>query len=453
MPKYTYQVVILFFTIFVPLIVPMAVAQPKTVDAIAVWSHKNADYDIYYSIWDDTAMTWSTPDSIDPLWFAANGGNDTFPDIAFDGKGSAIVVWSHSIWPQARIYYSKWDGATQTWSSPTPIPGQTMDYNVNPAIALNNVEEGICIWQRKTDLLYSLWNGITWSSPALIHSGIVGVGWEAEFGTKQPDIAFDSYDYAMAVWTDGPEGKVYYSRWNRSSWSSSLVISGCLPRISGDESRKGISPDLLGNMMLVYEQNLTIYRQPSTVYHSLWNGTTWTLTVPLVPSNITGNFNPAIAYDKANYPVAVWPKHDGGMKCDIWFSTFWMPPTTGQGGLFATSTTGVSGMVDTNYEWWPAIAFLNSGKAMIVYSVSMNYVEGEIYYSLWDPSTMSWSMSTKIVSAGLAGDDGVYNAPAIASNIGSPKIPIPESPSFMLLLLMFVSLSSAIVFMRRRFAQ
>lgn len=425
-----------------------------TVDAIAIWPHyTGTEYDIYYSIWDDTLGVWWTltggagtaraiPDSPPAIPLA---GRDFFPAIAFDWNNNAMAVWSNDGIGIFRVYYSRWNGIA--WSLPAQIPNQPSGENVNPAVALKTNGQGVCIWANGKQIYYSIWDGTAWSVPASIAP--TWTGWTLNAEYKQPEIAFDMEGRAIAVWTDGDYKQIYYSCWSPlPGWTTPAMIPGCPVRGSplvDDEYRKGISSDQKLNMITVFTENCTT---PGTIYYSQWNGTAWSVAAPLAPP-VTGYsyyWNPAVAFDLYDNATAVWIytnflgwRYDWEVVSSRWNGSVWTPPST------------VANVPDYK-EWWPAIAFLKSGKAMTVFSAADTTTwTGEVYYTMWDPGTGLWTPANTIVTGGFAGDDKPYNAPAIASNSGSPTLsPIPEFPTWQLFMLGLLLIAAVMVLSKRR---
>lgn len=426
------------------------------VDAIAIWPHyTGTEYDIYYSIWDDAQGVWWTltggigtaqpiPDSPPAT---PPTGDDFFPAIAFDWNNNAMAIWSNNGTGVFSVYYSRWDGTA--WSLPSPIPNQPSGDNVNPAVALQINGQGLCIWVNGKQIYYSRWDGTTWSLPASIAP--LWPGWTVEGENKQPEIAFDMENRAIAVWTDDEHYRIYYSQWSYwAGWTTPTMIPGCpirriAPQVTWDEYRKGISPDRKFNMITVFTESCTASR---AIYYSKWNGTTWSVAsglAPPVPVN-SSYWNPAVAFDFNNNATAVWMYTE-------YFPTppyyEWVVVSSRWNGTWALQATVVN--IPNYKEWWPAIAFLKSGKAITVFSAADTATwTGEVYYTMWNPGTGLWTTADTVVAGGFPGDDKAYNAPAIASNSGSPTLSVPESPAWPTLMLGLLLIAMLMVLLKRR---
>ena len=227
------------------------------------------------------------------------------------------------------------------------------------------------------------------------------------------------------------------------------MIPGCPTRgttVVDDEYRKGISSDRKLYMITIFTESCT---GPKTIYYSQWNRTAWSVASPLSPS-VPVNcsyWNPAVAFDLYDNATAAWiyteyfptpPYYEWAVVSSRWNGT-WAMPTT------------VANIL--NYkEWWPATAFLKSGKAMTVFSAADTTTwTGEVYYTRWDPTTGLWTLANTVVTGGFPGDDKPYNAPAIASNSGSPTLsPIPEFPTWPLFMLGLLLTAAVMALLKRR---
>ena len=148
-----------------------------SVDAIAVYSKNTntGDTDIYYSFYGhnpkipkpvDTLLTWK--------WWTLNGedvpsakipnfivGNDSRPSIAFSREGFAVAVWDNI----------KQVGTVPCGDPPFPDP----------------------IY--KSDILFSVWNGISWSDAAIVIEGA------NDIHLIDPSIAIDNNGNGIVTYT------------------------------------------------------------------------------------------------------------------------------------------------------------------------------------------------------------------------------------------------------------
>lgn len=395
------------------------------VDAIAVWQHGEIGaHDIWYSIWDDTNSEWWIPSSVQASPIAELAGNDVDPNIAFDGQGNAIAVWSHGTGDASSgydIWFSRWSGAY--WTPPTEVASLTGD-DTDPAVAFDTNGWAITIWVHNgTYIYYSLCDGTNWIGSA---QAIVPDWPSLPFlkGSSLPEIAFTSKktngytsNKAVAIWTQSiayPEvpplliSRIYYAIWDGTGWSPSPVeeISGQVYDAAKDGRpaifRSGISSDNLNNAVAVWATD-SITRP---IYYASWDGRIWSDAEALDIQEAYG-YMPAIAFSAGNYAILTFTHN----ATDIWHSKY-----VGGGWQSATYVADSGG-----HDSRPSIAFLMSNRALAVWSSDVEaFVPSETFYSRWSPATGMWTTAASIVPQGLPGND---SNPSVASNSGSPTMP------------------------------
>jgi len=393
-------------------------------DAIAVWQHgETGTRDIWYSIWDDTNRQWWTPSGVQAFSIAELAGDDVDPNIAFNRQGEAIAVWSHETGNASLgydIWFSRWSG--YGWTPPTEVASLTGD-DIDPAVAFDTSGWAIAIWVHNGSYIYySLWNGTNWVGPA---QAIVS-DWPLLpfWGSNMPEIAFTSSrakgytsKKAVAIWTQWaiyPEvpplriSRIYYAIWDGASWSPSPAQE--IPGQAYDAAengipsffRNGISSDNLNNAIAVWATNNI--SQP--VYYALWDGRTWNDTIALDAQEAYGHM-PAVAFDGNDNALLVFTHNTTNLWYLRYINDEWQ---------LATEVAN-SGGNDTR----PSVAFLTSNRAVVVWSTDVEtFGPSEIFYSIWDPLTGTWTSATSITSQELLGSD---SNPSIAATSGSPTMP------------------------------
>lgn len=378
----------------------------NTVDAIAVWSHDTGttnQYDVYYSIYDAVADTWWSlgPSPADAI--ANLSGDDLWPAISFDQNGNAMVVWSHDAGATTGfdIYFSRWyNGA---WTTPSPVASVAGD-DSDPAVALWWDGTGAVVWVHEGELWYSQWDGNSWTEPA---STVTPWPSDLDMWLKMPEIAYDASENSIVVWTDMP-ARVYHSILlnGTTTWTYPAEISA-QPDGAAVQSRKGVSPDRIGNAMVVW--NSEPFPPIWDNQYAIWNGIAFSSAAAIY--NGSKGLGTAIAFDSLNNAIAV---HGTSLAFgDIWYNRE------------AGGTWQPTGLVSTpNYPGVePRIAFLSNNEAVAVWHGPGPVDDVDIIYRIWDPASITWATIGSIVPAGLAGTD--WGPVAIASTSGSPTSPRP----------------------------
>jgi len=399
-------------------------SEPLRVDAIAIWSHDTATpnlYDIYYSIYDETANQWWSlgPAPASPITNIPR--DDFWPAISFDHLGRAMAVWSHdtATLNGFDIYYSQWLGPAIGWTTPAPV-ASLLGEDIDPTIALWWNGTGVAVWIHEGattyELWFSLWNGINWSTPTPLQTP-----WNPDLNTmfKQPEIAYDAKQNAIVVWTD-KDGVVMHSVlfFDTTAWTTPTEIPNQRPYLLGaaTESRKGISPDRFGNAIVVWNQKA--FPPLWDNHYAVWNGTTFSPAKAIYPDmgpGISNGLGTAIAFDLANNATAV---HGTSLSYgDIWSNRqvggAWQP----------TQLVTPSGWDYPGLE--PRIAHLYSGVAVTVWTGLGPLGDSDIIYRIWNSTSGTWTNGGPIVPLGLTGDDALQYGPvAIAATTGSPTSPM-----------------------------
>ena len=327
--------------------------------AIAVWSNQETQ-DIYYSQWNTDRLLWT-----DELPVSTVSGLDIDPDIAYNWDGNAITVWVHideegnriiyyslfdgnkwsegkplvdtyalkwaqlpeitfvseffgrdavAIWTDyqgsfPRIYYSQFNGVT--WSTPSPIPGQTeppiVDF-YNFTLTRSGISEFgrvKAVWatfnEDRWNVFYSLWDGTNWSKPTIIGSHYM------------PEIDCDAYDYSMTVYSYLNPGLDIYSSYEGDMFMQKPV---------GDTGKNDWRP------AVAYLENgaaIAVFWSESSdqdMYYSRWDGN-WSSVALIYPEeNLKGSTrNPEISSDTLFPSKRTWwwkwtPKYPPGRPPD-----------------------------------------------------------------------------------------------------------------------------------------
>ena len=170
--------------------------------AIAVWQQKYGDHKyILTNRFDGTA--WGTADLIKTDNYPSTGGLQ----IAMDGTGTAIAVWSQ--WEDSArmdIWANRFYGTA--WSAAELIETVNGGVASDPKIAMDNTGRAIAVWQHYDGNRYNIWanrfDGAAWDTAERIETGISG-------GLQ---IAMDSTGTAIAVYQkdDGTRNNIWAYR-------------------------------------------------------------------------------------------------------------------------------------------------------------------------------------------------------------------------------------------------
>lgn len=178
---------------------------------IAVWSQSGVIMLNRYL----AGSGWGTPEVV-------GGSAGLYPDVAVDDNGSMFVVWqdARSIW--ARRYE-----AGVGWDTATTIESYSPDANY-PSLVVDNNGNATVVWQQLvTGLLFSVTAnhytvGAGWGTPITISSGLEGI----LSGTVVAEI--DASGHVFATWSQGPVSGIFTIRANRyvpgSGWGTPITL-------------------------------------------------------------------------------------------------------------------------------------------------------------------------------------------------------------------------------------
>jgi hypothetical protein len=121
-------------------------------NAMAVWQQTNGDH---YSIWANRlgqGTGWGTPTLIE----TANGGNTGFPQIAFDGRGNALAIWEQD----DGSHYAIWANhfmAQSGWGTAALVDGPHSGNALTPQIAIDGNGNALAVWSQSNGVQFTIW--------------------------------------------------------------------------------------------------------------------------------------------------------------------------------------------------------------------------------------------------------------------------------------------------------
>ena len=298
-----------------------------------------------------------------------NGGNAFHPQIAIDSAGNAIAVWHQmdSTLGYYKIWSSRYTAATG-WGMPTMI-GNNAGNAEYPQVAFDPWGNAVAVWDQFDGTLgyYKIWsnryNAATgiWGTTATIGNNT---------GTALfPQIAFDSSGNAVAVWTEnqGP-WKIWSNRYTAATgWGTPTMIGD-----NGGGPAPQVAVAASGNAMAVWHQIDTT----KGGYYTIWSNRYTTATGWGTPATIGNNARdagyPQVAFDPSGNAVALWHQLDGALG----YYTIWSNRYSAATGWGTAITIG-NNAGDAGY---PQVAVDPSGNAVALWH-QLDGTRG--YYTIW----------------------------------------------------------------------
>jgi hypothetical protein len=332
----------------------LRVATDRADNWVAVWASNEpfdgtlgTDSDILVVRSSDNGATWSDPAPLNNN-AAFDSGVDSRPDIATDGNGNWVAVWSSgedldgALGTDTDILVARSTDNGATWTDPELLNLHgTMDArgDYEPRIVTDRAGRWIVVWYSDVNLMgtadndhdifisHSVDAGLSWSSPLVLNgNGHGDVG--ADFA---PELATDGNGNWVVVWRttnalDGSGGKQYDSdiAVARSgdhgfTWSYPQFLNSYAPIDEGFEFSLSIATDTQGTWIATWESdwNLNVQaRADHDIYYarSTDNGATWSESQHLNENATYDNDytlfamdqSPTIGTDRAGAWIVLW---------------------------------------------------------------------------------------------------------------------------------------------------
>ena len=285
--------------------------------------------------------------------------------VATDAEGNVHVAWYVEPLADSRILYQRWDG--ESWSDSMEIGAgrypliTVSDDNVYvlgddiagsgggfvyrrsadggdswselealsvAGVSSENVEQAILLdsagyvhmaWSQfsgpaRSDILYSHWDGNSWSKPVIISDG-------SNYANR-PSLATTQAGELHFVWLSNAEGRfgLYHRYWNGSVWSDVTHVSEGSRNI--ENYTLGI--DREGHLHLAWYE----FHGPanSEVHHSWWDGKAWSRPVNVSHDEETSE-DPLLIIDDTAHLIWLQPGgREGTIKHSQWDGSAWSEP-------------------------------------------------------------------------------------------------------------------------------
>lgn len=175
-------------------------------DAVAVWNWDDGSGNhIVQSSTLPFAGVWSVPTNVS----SSPSETSTAPDLAIDGTGNTIVVWSKGTGSASVIKSARLAQGSTTWTSLADV-GDSNSFPSQPAIAMDSSGNAVVVWRYRSNdttiQVASLTTGSSvWSIPLFLTPNILG------FQNASPDIALNNSGSAVAIWAGYRDGQGYAS--------------------------------------------------------------------------------------------------------------------------------------------------------------------------------------------------------------------------------------------------
>ncbi len=338
---------------------------------VAVWNSSSTlgntigtDHDILVARSIDNGAHWSIPVPLNNN-AATDTGSDGNPEIATDGFGHWVVVWSSSdslgntIGTDHDILVARSVDNGANWSNPAPLNSNAatdagVDYN--PVVTTDRQGHWVTVWYSDDTLggttgtdsdihfARSVDSGANWSLVAPLNTNAA-----SDSGSDyEPRIATDEHGNWLAVWysddelggTIGADEDILFARSidHGATWSDPAPLNNDAGSDAGGDASPSIAVDGLGNWVATWESKNPPTGTPNAeadirVARSIDAGAHWSSPVPLNSNAATDSGNDyysRIATDGRGSWIGVWEGEDTlgntiGGDWDILISRFALP--------------------------------------------------------------------------------------------------------------------------------
>lgn len=282
------------------------VATDNSGNAIAVWEQEDGA---------GNESIWANFYTADSGWEGAglvendNAGNASSPDIAFDSSGNAIAVWDQDDGTRRNIRASVYMAGSD-WGTPGLIENDNAGAATAPQIAIDGSGNALAIWTQnngtRVRVRVNRYTPDGWGTAEWIDNDDAG---EA-YGFSHSHIAFDDSGNAIAVWRqdDGERYSIWANHYTpESGWGQASLIEN---NNNGDAFRPRIAIDSGGNAMVVWSQaGDTSRRDIWANRHTPEDG--WGEATLLETDNTGSAEDPEVIFDGSGNAVTVWWQNDG----------------------------------------------------------------------------------------------------------------------------------------------
>lgn len=189
------------------------------------------------------------------------------------------------------------------WTIPINI-SNTDSISNSPALCQDRRGWLHAVWEDRTpgnyDIYYIFYDGNTWADTYNVSHG--RTCWE-------PDVAADTFNNIHVVWGDYDTGRIMWTMYDGSSWSTPVSISDSVPYSC-------VAPELDVSPVTNYVHCVWHNLGAANIWYSYYNGTSWS-----IPENVSDDPDdsawPDIAVDRMNRKHLVWMDYN---TYDIFYS-------------------------------------------------------------------------------------------------------------------------------------
>jgi hypothetical protein len=281
-------------------------------NAVAVWSQSDGTR---FSIWANRYVAesgWGTATLIE----TDEAGDAWAPQVAVDGGGNALAVWHQSDGTRNNIWANRY-AADSGWERATLIETDDAGDAQHPQVAVDRSGNAVAVWYQSNGTLNNTWAnryaaGSGWERATLIETDNAG-------DAQDPQVAVDGSGNALAVWyqSDGTRNNIWANRYAAGSgWERATLIE---TDDAGDAQNPQVAIDGSGEAVAVWYQSDGTLNNTWANRYAAESG--WKTATLIETDNAGDAWAPQVAVDSSGNAVAVWYQDDG-TRSNIWANRF-----------------------------------------------------------------------------------------------------------------------------------
>lgn len=357
--------------------------------SIVVWSQEDngSNNQIFKSEYRNGS--WSHPsgltDNISP-----DGQNAEWFHVAMNDNKEIIIVWVQSDGKNNQIFKSEYRNGS--WSHPSGLADNISPDGEDaswPHVAMDINGNAIITWVQSNgtniQVFKSEYRNKSWTHPKNLADNISPNGQNASYSFVAMNAAGGN---AIITWkqSDGTNGQVFKSEYRNNAWSHPINLDDNISPDSQTASVSSVFMDGNNNAIIAWEQSDGTNGQ---VFKSEYRDNTWSHPNSLA-DNISPNGQdaswPLVAMDDDDNAIITWRQSDGTNE-QVFISEYrnniWSHPNS------LADNISPDGQ-DVNTKENPQVSMGDGGKTIVVWSQS-NGTSDQIYMSIY-MQKFSWLM-------------------------------------------------------------
>lgn len=269
----------------------LSACDPKTAKVIATWADNDTLYP-YYAIYNNGTWSSAQPITSNPALASYSDVSVTFNPVSEE----FMATWTLN--SDNTPYYSIYKNSM--WSTPAPIatPAQVFDVVFAAANTFNG--DVIASWVESsspTHVKAAIYTNGSWGTPVQISDTLINSAADDAF------VVYDPYrDTTMITWASGyiPARLPYYSIYNGTSWSAPAIISNT---ITANDDVYTCFDSQSNTIIASWTRNTS----PTFPYYSIFDGTEWSVPAVFPGSSLNAFHDVSVASNSTlAITVAAW---------------------------------------------------------------------------------------------------------------------------------------------------